>query len=147
MLIPYDSASPSAFLLGEAARGLCRPIWVVDLDEPGMTEVERLLRKFGVVVNTTGMEAGQLVEALSATDPTGIMALNDRRTVLLAEVADRLDLDFHSRTVAERLTDKKLQRQVMRDTGLPVPPFLILPDGIDGPEAERLARAVQSRRC
>ena len=104
-------------------RGLCRPIWVVDLDEPGMTEVERLLRKFGVVVNTAGMEAGQLVEALSATDPTGIMALNDRRTVLLAEVAARLGLDFHSHTVAERLTDKKLQRQVMRDAGLPVPPF------------------------
>ncbi|HEY6624047.1 MAG TPA: hypothetical protein VIX85_09465 [Acidimicrobiales bacterium] len=142
LLIPYDSASPSPFLLGEAARGLCRPIWVVDLDEPEMTEVERLLRKFGVVVNTSGMEAGQLVEALSATDPTGIMALNDRRTVLLAEVAARLDLDFHSRTVAERLTDKKLQRQVMRDAGLPVPPFLILPDGIEGPEAERLARAM-----
>ena len=125
-------------------RGGCvGPIWAVDLDEPGMVEVERLLRKFGPVVNTAGMEAGQMVEALGATDPTGIMALNDRRTVLLAEVATRLGLAFHSPTVAERLTDKKLQRQMMRDAGLAVPPFLILLDGIVGPEAERLARDMQ----
>jgi hypothetical protein len=73
-------------------------------------------------------------------EESGVVALNDRRINLLAELAEGLGLEFHTRDVARRLSDKMLQRQAMEAAGLPTPPFVEIPDGLPMHEAERLAR-------
>ena len=130
------------FSLRDATRGLCEIVWMIDLSEPHMANAARLLSRVGRVVDVAGLTADQTVQALGTTQPTGVVALNDRRLSLLAATADGLGLDFHSPEVARRLSDKLLQRQAMQSAGLPVPPFWEVPYGLTEHDAELLAGSV-----
>ncbi|MGO8872393.1 MAG: ATP-grasp domain-containing protein [Acidimicrobiales bacterium] len=142
LIISFDARTPSAFALSEAASGLCEIIWMVDLAVPEMAHFAPLLRKLGSVVDIAGLSVDQAVQDLGSKGPTGVITLNDSRVVLLAEIASKLDLDFHSSAVAERLTDKKLQREAMHTAGLPVPATWAIQDKLDQTGAERIAREV-----
>jgi biotin carboxylase len=85
----------------------------------------------------------QAVQDLGATAPSGIITFNDSRMTVLAEIAPRLGLEFHSLGVAERLSDKLLQRQAMHAAGLPVPSFWEIPEGLDQAGTECFARDVR----
>src|ERR1700722_7319003 len=123
LVVPFDAFSPSAFDLAEAADGLCGLIFLVDLGDPTIAALSRLLRKMGSVVDVAGLSTAQLIESVAHQHPNAILDLNAEITELLAEVAESLDLAFHSTEVAKRLVDKKLQRQVMAAAGLRVPDF------------------------
>jgi biotin carboxylase len=143
LIISYDARTPSAFALAEAARGLCEVIWMIDLADPEMVHFARLLRKLGTVVDVQGLSAKQTVQALGATRPTGIITFNDSRMTLLAEIASDLGLDFHTSEVADRLSDKMLQRLAMRDAGLPVPPVWEIPVGLEPTGVALIAHEMQ----
>ncbi len=122
LLISYEATTPSLFSLRGAAQGPCDIVWVLDSSEPEMAEAARLLSRMGTVMDMSGCSPAQTVEALRATGPTGVVALNDRRINLLAEVAEGLELDFHTPEAARRLSDKMLQRQAMEALGPPSAP-------------------------
>lgn len=143
VIISYEATTPSVFSLRDATRGLCEIIWVIDLTEPGMANSARLLSRVGRVVDVADLTDDQIVTALAAHRPTGMVALNDRRLTRLAALADGLDLAFHSPEVAQHLADKLLQRKTMQAAGVPVPPFWEVPAGLSKREADRLSRSVR----
>ncbi len=142
LIISYEATTPSVFSLRDATRGLCEIIWMIDLSEPGMTNSARLLSRVGRVVDVSDLTEDQMVEALRAQRPTGMVALNDRRLIRLAAIGAGLGLTFHSPEVAGRLADKLRQRQTMQVAGVPVPPFWEVPAGLSETEADRLAQSV-----
>ncbi len=124
LVIAYDAATTSVFALNEAAAGLAEIIWLVDLSDAVMARSARLLRRMGTVVDVAGRSVTQTIDVLRPVGPTGIMAVTDSHLGLLAAIAAGLDLDFHSPAVAERLSDKQVQRQALREAGVAVPQFL-----------------------
>jgi biotin carboxylase len=140
LLISYEATTPSLFSLRGATQDLCEVVWLLDGTEPDMEETARLLSRMGTVVDMGGRSPAQVAQMLGAAEPTGVVALNDRRINLLAELAESLGLVFHTQEVARRLSDKLLQRQAMEAAGLPTPPFVEIPDGLTLHQAERLAR-------
>ena len=136
LIISYEATTPSVFSLRDATRGLCEIIWMIDLSEPQMANSARLLSRVGQVVDIAGLTDEQTVEALAASEPTGIVALNDRRMTRLAMVAESLHLRFHSPEVAARLSDKLLQRRAMQVAGIPGPPFWEVPARLSNQEAD-----------
>lgn len=67
--------------------------------------------------------ARQLVEAVRGRAVRGILALGDRQTVAAAHAARLLGLRYNSPESVENCRSKLRQRQVLRATGVPVPPF------------------------
>jgi biotin carboxylase len=126
----------------EAAHGLCRIAWVVDRSLDGGGLATRLLARFGEVVDVTDMSIDMAAKAVSEQRPDGIVTFKDSRLRFTAELAQRLGLPFHSPTVAERLTDKFTQRMALRDGGVAVPGFDVVPaTGSRAGWAELAARA------
>ncbi len=143
LIISYEATTPSVFSLRDATRGLCEIIWLIDLSEPDMANSARLLSRVGRVVDMSDLDREQTVEALRHAKPTGMVSLNDRRMMDLAEIADRLGLDFHTPDVARRLSDKLIQRRALREAGIRVPPFWEVRPGRSAEEAAALARTVR----
>ena len=82
----------------------------------------RLLKKLGIVVDIAGMSTERCASWLRAHSSDGVLALHDEDIVLLALVgAADLGLDYHAPEVARRLVDKLLQREALRNAGLPTP--------------------------
>jgi biotin carboxylase len=143
LIVSYDTRTPSAFTLAEVARGLCKIIWMVDLSDPEMAHFAPLLRRLGTVVDIARLTLAQTVQVLGAEEPKGIITMNDSRMALLAAIASRLGLEFHSPEIAALLSDKLLQRQAMHAAGLPGPPFWEVPEGLDRAGLEVFAREVR----
>ena len=142
LVVPYDAATTSVFAVSEAADDLCDIVWLVDFAEPGMDQAARLMRRIGTVVDITGMTVGEMVTAVGETGPSGVMAVNDRRLALLAEMAAGLGLEFHSPEVAARLGDKQIQRRALREAGLTVPPVWEVPPLSDRDAVESWAEDI-----
>lgn len=127
LALVYHPASFSVFQLMEAAHDLCSVAWVVDGAVDGSAEAARILRRFGTVIDVTGMDAAQATAAVSELGPRGIISFKDERLRFTSELAQRLGLPFHAPAVARRLTDKFAQRQALRDGGVAVPAFQTVP--------------------
>jgi biotin carboxylase len=115
----------------EAAAGLCDLVWLVDGGLPEMVQMHELLSRFGPVVDISGPDP---VDAVAASHPDGLVTLLDAGMVQLAQVAERIGLPFHTAATAGALTDKALQRDVLRQAGLPGPGCYVVPPG-DASEA------------
>ena len=122
LLISYEATTPSLFSLRGAAQGPCDIVWGPRQLRAGDGRGGPTPTRMGTVMDMSGCSPAQTVEALRATGPTGVVALNDRRINLLAEVAEGLELDFHTPEAARRLSDKMLQRQAMEALGPPSAP-------------------------
>ena len=127
LALVYHPASFSVFQLKEAASGLCSIAWVVDDTVDDSPAAARVLRRFGSVVDVTGMDSGQAASAIAKLRPDGIITFKDKRLRFTSELATQLGLPFHSVQVARRLTDKFVQREALRDGGVPVPGFQTVP--------------------
>lgn len=127
LALVYHPASFSVFQLMEAAGELCSVAWVVDRAVDDSADAARVLRRFGTVIDVTGMDSKQAAGALSEVRPDGIISFKDKRLRFTAELAEQLELPFHSPEVARRLTDKFAQREALRDGGVPVPAFQTVP--------------------
>ncbi|HMK96826.1 MAG TPA: hypothetical protein VK425_04715 [Acidimicrobiales bacterium] len=123
---------PSSFLPLEVFRhvdGSVELIWAVDRSL-GEDTPPRLLAKLGTYVDITGMSAGEAAASLARCGPDGLTTFVDSRLRLASELAERLGLFYHSRDVAERLVDKRLQRSALAMAGVPGPQFWTVEAGI-----------------
>lgn len=68
-----------------------------------------------------------LTSALQAHAVQGILALGDRPTTTAARLAQRLGIRYNSPPAVEACRSKLSQREVLRDAGLPAPPFFAFP--------------------
>src|SRR5271166_4285721 len=101
---------------------------------PDVELMTRLLRRLGTVVDVAGLSPDTAAELIAVQAPDGILALHDGLLAWTAQIAERLSLPFHSVEVAERLTDKLIQRRALAAAGLGVPGFWPAPatDDEDG---------------
>jgi biotin carboxylase len=136
LVISYEYGSQSLFALNEAALDLCEIVWLADLSTPEMAQMGRLMSRMGRVVDRVGLSDRQVIEAVAATGPTGVLSLSDPAIVLLAEAALTLGLDFHPPEVAQRLVDKLVQRRALRAAGIPTPDFYDIPAGPEQADLE-----------
>ncbi|MFC5500809.1 hypothetical protein ACFPJ4_00995 [Lysinimonas soli] len=108
----------------EAAEGVCSLVWVIP--PHGAREDRATLRflgRLGDVVDVAAKSPADAVTAIRAQAPDGIVCFVDKHLRWTAEAAEMLDLAFHSRATADRLTDKLAQRTALRDHGLRTPGF------------------------
>ena len=139
----YHPCSFGTMAIAEAAAEICDLIWIVDTTDPETSSMSRLLRRIGDVVDIAGMSLEDAAAAIAASRPGGILALADDLLVWTAQVAALLELRFLSPEVAERLTDKYLQRVALEQAGLPVPGFWRIPDDEDQSSWTVLAESVR----
>jgi biotin carboxylase len=117
---------PVMQLIG-AAVGVCELLWLIDGSIPEMHEMSELLHRFGPVVNIGGLSVDQILEELSPPyQPDAIVTYLDANMATFAEVAEELNLPFHTVATAIALTDKAEQRRVLREAGLPTPPCVVI---------------------
>lgn len=136
----YHPRSFATLAIAEAAAGICQLIWVVDTEIDQTASMAPLLRRLGSVVDIASLSLDQAAAAVAAERPDGILALADPMLLRTAEISSRLGLGFLEPRVAERLTDKNLQRSALREAGLPVPRFWLIPDEDDRAGWDELER-------
>jgi biotin carboxylase len=135
----YDPLSFGPLSIAEAADGVCRVVWIVDGTKPDAAITTRLLRKFGPVIDAAEHDFHDLVTAVQAHEPDGVLSMHDGDLVWTARLAEALRLPFHSLDCAHKLTDKHAQRDALAAAGLAVPMFRILPRNATPSEVEEIA--------
>ena len=64
LIISCDYGSQSVFALKEAAGDLCEIVWLVDLSQPEMAQMARLMARMGTVIDIAELADRQAVDAL-----------------------------------------------------------------------------------
>ncbi len=131
LVIVYGERSVDAMQLRTAARGLCDPVWLVDAADETAAAVVPLLKRTGPVVEALGDAPPAAADALRAYAPDGLATFYDTGMEHVAEIAAELGLPFNEPHTARCLEDKYHQRETLRAAGLPTPPVVALPAGVD----------------
>ena len=119
--IVFGNRSAPAMSLSEAASSLCDIVWVVNSREMSDPTMVRLLKKLGRVVDISDMTPSAAAEVVGSTQPDGIVAFGDAQIATASALGTALGLEYHDAVVAERLLDKLVQRQALRDAGVASP--------------------------
>jgi biotin carboxylase len=127
----YHPLSFAPLSITEAAHGVCSLVWVVDCSEPDGATMARLLSRFGPVIDSSELTLQQVAAAAREHDPDGVLSMHDSDLMWTAELAELLELPFHSRDTALKLTDKHAQRAALGRAGLAVPMYRIIPEHAD----------------
>jgi glutathione synthase/RimK-type ligase-like ATP-grasp enzyme len=117
----YDPLSFAPFSITQAAEGICRLVWVVDFSKPDAASTARLLRRFGPVIDSSDGDLERVAASAREHDPAGVLSMHDSDLLWTAELAELLQLPFHSRDAALKLTDKLAQRAALASAGLAAP--------------------------
>ena len=135
----YEPDSVQAMHMAEAARGDWETVWLIDRDVADPGSMLRLLSRLGEVVDITGLDAPAVPGATRGGGLDGVVAFDDKFLCRAAAIADEHGLATYGSKVAERLTDKELQRAAFRAAGLPTPGSarLLGHDGAGGDDAVR----------
>ena len=121
LVVPHGLRSAPPLQIAEAASGLCEILWLVDESVPENAFTSRLLSKVGTVENIAGLLPEEIVSLVREHLPDGVVADCDDDIVPLSLIAASLGLDYHTPEVARRLVDKILQREALREGGVPTP--------------------------
>ena len=143
LVVAHGFRSVPPLQIAEAASGLCRILWLVDESLPENAFTSRLLRKIGIVVNVAGLSPGELASLLRTHAPDGVITYREDDIVLLSLIAAELGLDYRTPEVARRLVDKLLQRDALRNGGLPSPRCWEVPVDRSTAGVEALASVVE----
>lgn len=119
----WEDAAFSPLEIAQAARGLCRPVFVIGWSAQPVTFPLRLLGRLGDVVSLPGAGPAQAISALESSHLDGVIVFTDTPQCLAAAVAEHFGLRSHSPATALMLSDKLAQRQALSDAGLPIPAF------------------------
>lgn len=136
----YHPQSFAPLSIIAAAEGLCRMVWIIDSADPDAVAMERLLRRFGPVVDAAGRTVDEVAALVGEHGPDGVLSLHDADLVWTARLAAALDRPFHGVDTAIRLTDKFAQRTALAVAGLAVPAFETIPPDADDDAIAALAR-------
>ena len=128
--------------LFQQIRGSADLLWVLSDSERDEATDPRLLRRLGTVVDIAGMGSNQAAEALEAHRPEGIVSFVDDHIEDAAALADRLGLRYHTPEVARAVVDKRVQRTLAADAGIPGPDFRVVPPGSSSEAIGHLAAEV-----
>lgn len=142
LAIVYGDGSASAMSLSESAASLCDIVWVIDSGVMSNRSMIRLLRKLGKVVDIADLSEADAAAAVRSMQPDGIVAYADAQIATASVLGESLGLDYHDRTVAERLLDKVAQRRALDAGGLPVPRCVVVPPHPLPEEVDTLARGI-----
>lgn len=126
--------SPGAFApfqIAEMARDTCVLVFIAD--EESTERDLRVLRRLGRTVVAAPGHEDEVIEWLRAEKVAGLISYTDERLVEAAVLAEALGLAFHTPDVAVALTDKHLQRDLLRAAGLPGPEFALVQAGAPPP--------------
>jgi biotin carboxylase len=128
------------FEIQRAIAKVCVPVWLVDFADPeaDLPSPQRLLQRFGPVVDVANLSTPEIAEAVRPHHPDGIMAFTDGQMMNASRLAQELSLDFDPPEVVERMIDKDAQRAALREGGLPVPAWWMLPPGITPAGVDRI---------
>jgi biotin carboxylase len=137
----YDPLSFAPMSIAQAAEGVCSMVCVVDSSKPGAASTARLLRKLGPVIDSSDGDVARVAAALREHEPAGVLSMHDSDLVWTAELAELLQLPFHSRAAALKLTDKSAQRDALARAGLAVPMYRIIEADADPASIAELASA------
>jgi biotin carboxylase len=128
--------------LYEQVGGAAELLWVLSSPErSGLTE-PRLLNRLGTVVDIAGMGPDQAAETLGAHAPDGIVSFVDEHIEEAAALAQRLGLPYHTPEVALSVVDKRVQRTLAADAGIPGPDFRVVSPGASKEQVGQLAAEV-----
>jgi biotin carboxylase len=143
LLVAHGPGSQPPLEIAKAASGLCEIVWLLDESVPENALTSRLLKKVGIVVNSSGLCPEEIASLLRKHSPDGVVAYRDEDIVPLSLIAAELGLDYHTPEVAQRLVDKLSQRQALRNGGLPTPLCWEIPKDRNPAEMEALAARVE----
>ncbi len=125
----YNPRTVEILSLARVSPSRWRTVWLVDRELNAQVGARRLLRRFGEVIDITGLSMAEAATCI--TEPLdGILATNDPDLVRAAELAEELGLPHFDAAQVARLNDKYLQRQALKAAGLPTPGSVRLPAGI-----------------
>ncbi|MBV8463096.1 MAG: hypothetical protein JO368_07370 [Acidimicrobiales bacterium] len=127
LAVAYGPRSVPVLQLVEAAAGRCELVWMIDARIPEMGDMARLLRRFGTVVPTGGLDVEDAVAALADHHVDGVATYFDAGMVDVSRIAERLDLPFFSPETALSMVDKVRQRERLSAGGLEVPRWWDVP--------------------
>ena len=127
----YDPLSFGPLSITHSAEGVCRLVWVMDCSKPEAAATARLVRRFGAVVDSSDGDVERVAAELRELEPDGVLSMHDSDLVWTAELAELLQLPFHSRDTALKLTDKSAQRAALASAGLAVPMVRIIDEHAD----------------
>jgi biotin carboxylase len=128
--VGYGPRCVPVMQVAEAAASFCELLWLIDGSLPEMRQMTELLNRFGPVVDIHGLGVDQILDELSSPyRPDGIVTYLDASMATLAEVAEALQLPFHSVATSIALTDKAVQRRVFKDAGLATPASVAISSG------------------
>lgn len=123
LAVLWEDAAFSPLQIAEAARGLCRPVFVIGWSGPEVSFPTRILRRLGEVVEVNGYSPEEVALALAPLRPAGLVVFTDVPQCLGAAVAEQLGLPFHSQATALMVSDKLAQRRALEAAGLRVPGY------------------------
>jgi glutathione synthase/RimK-type ligase-like ATP-grasp enzyme len=113
--------------IAEAARDVCRLLWVLPHDDRSTRTALRMRKASGEVagevVDASRASAVEAAELVRSHAPAGITCFTDENISWTSALAEALGLPYHSRRAAARLTDKLDQRRAFAEAGLPTPAF------------------------
>ncbi len=128
--VGYGPRCVPVMQLTEAAAGVCELLWLIDGSLPEMRQMTDLLNCFGTVVNIAGLTFEEILQELSSPyTPDAVVTYLDANMATLAQVAEALDLPFHSLATSIVLTDKVEQRRALKDAGLATPACVAVAPG------------------
>ncbi len=94
---------------------------------PRCNEMTELLHRFGPVVDIANLSVDEILAELTEPyRPDGLVTYLDADMSTFAQVAEKLNLPFHSVATSSSLTDKAEQRRVLKEAGLATPPFVAI---------------------
>jgi biotin carboxylase len=138
--VVHGHTSPAGLEIQRAIGDVCVPIWVVDSTDPVLDapSPERMLQRFGPVVDIANLTVPQAADAVRQHHPDGIMAFADRQLGTASLLAQELSLSFDTPEVIERTVDKPQQRAALRAGGVPVPGWWTLAAGAPRADIDRI---------
>jgi biotin carboxylase len=128
--------------LYEQVRGAADLIWVLSGQNEDEATDPRLLRRLGTVVDIAGMCVDEAADTLKAHRPEGIVSFVEEHIEDAAALANRLGLRYHTPQVALSVVDKRVQRTLAAEAGIPGPSFRVVSEGTPIEEIGRLAAEV-----
>ena len=91
--------------------------------------------------------SSSVAAALREHEPDGVLSMHDSDLVWTAKLAELLQLPFHSRETALKLTDNIAQRDALAVAGLAVPMYRIIAADADAAASPRSPPASPTRPC